>query len=371
MIPVTYQILTNLNCNLDCHYCYERKNPRRNTPEDIELFLEKVFHRDKDKDAEVHVEIIGGESLMYPALVDCAYSKARELAQEYGKTLRMSISTNGTLLGKPEVREVLLKHRQFLNIGISIDGPKDVHDANRIYVNGGGSYDEVVANLPWLFKHFCQPKLGVKATFTNETMERYAECVKHLFGLGFNEVAANLVYEEYADDSVILPQLMEVADFLVDHPHLNLLQLPRNAPIPTTIDPDNDRNYCGSCQFMECLGFDRKVYGCNRFCTMGERGVPVGILTDEEIVPINQTFKQEVINQWQEYPQECVECNLKATCASCAAAPYEEGDVRAYLAQKRMCGWTHAVVLARHYLTMKSKGGLIARSDCDAGKHPD
>lgn len=370
-IPLTYQVLTNLNCNLDCSYCYERKNSRRNTPEDIRLFLEILFKRDKEKDNEVVVDVIGGEPLLYPDLIEEVCGNAVRLSKEYDKKMYINISTNGTQFNREEVREVLLKYKDWINMGISIDGPKDVHDRNRILKDGSGSYDLIMENLPWLFKHFCKKKLGVKATFTNATMPRYAECVKHIFSLGFVEVGANLVYEEVSDSKVILPQLLEVADFLADNPGLVVQQLP--ATLIADDSAERNHNYCGSCEFMTCLGFDRKVYGCNRFCTMGDRGTPIGILSENGIEAINNGFVQEVINQWREYPDECMKCHYKMTCPSCAAAPYEEGDVKEYLNEKRMCGWTHAVVLARNYLAnkIKQKGGGIDTSTCCSGNHPD
>lgn len=365
-VTLTYQILLNLNCNLDCFYCYESKNSKVNKQEYIKDYLAYCFERDKEREADIVVDLIGGETLLYPNLVDFTCQEARFLAQQYDRKLTINISTNGTTLGREDVREVLLRHKRFLSMGISIDGPKDIHDKYRITNDGKGSYGTIVENLPWLFKHFCQSKLGVKATFTNETMHRYAEAVKHIFGLGFREVAANLVYEEIADGEVILPQLMEVAEYLAENPQLILQQMPRDMPIRRHLET-RSANYCGSCEFMTCLGFDGLVYGCNRFATMEEDRIS-GVLVDGVISPCNEEFVQEVINQWQEYPEECMECPVKMFCPSCVAAPYEEGDVKAYLAEKRMCEWTYSLSLARNYLySIKKEKQLVGKCDCSTG----
>jgi sulfatase maturation enzyme AslB (radical SAM superfamily) len=64
----------------------------------------------------------------------------------------------------------------------------------------------------------------------------------------------------------------------------------------------------------------------------------------------NKKLLDEVKIHYTLWPQECLECNLKPMCSSCAAACYEENKTpQEYFAEKRMCGWTHAVALAKLY----------------------
>lgn len=358
-IPMTYQILTNLNCNLACSYCYECRNNKVNTKEKITEFLQACFERDKDKDCTVFVELIGGESLLYPDLVDHIVNETIELSEKYGKKINgIGLSTNGTLLDKPEVQEVLLKHRRYINIGVSIDGPEDVHDKHRRYIDGRGSYKDIIKNLPWLFVNFPKCRVGVKATFNHETADRYAESVIHLIELGFRKISANFVFEEKVEGKPVLTQLLKIADYLIDNDLMDkveFFQLNR-------IDLKNfnifkfrqeDKNYCGSTVYMTCLGFDGKVYGCNRFCTMNKENMEIGELEDTNIKITNQKLIDEVACQYKLRPEECVKCELRNFCPTCAAAPYEEESVEEYLKEKRMCDWTYAISIVRHYCHLK------------------
>ena len=67
----TYQILTNLSCNLACTYCYEHKVNKNNNAQDIVDFLHACFDRDKDlpKTEGAIIDIIGGEPFMQPKLL--------------------------------------------------------------------------------------------------------------------------------------------------------------------------------------------------------------------------------------------------------------------------------------------------------------
>jgi radical SAM protein with 4Fe4S-binding SPASM domain len=66
---------------------------------------------------------------------------AREAANRRGKALRASIQTNGTTLGD-ELADFLAEYE--VAVGISLDGPQDVHDAARRFRNGNGSYERAV-----------------------------------------------------------------------------------------------------------------------------------------------------------------------------------------------------------------------------------
>ncbi|EAA6449770.1 hypothetical protein DRA23_26620, partial [Salmonella enterica subsp. enterica] len=104
----TYQVVTNLSCNLDCEYCYERKYPRNNKAADIVDFLHACFERDKDiPNIDVIIDIIGGEPFMQPKLLLAAFETAEQLCKEHNRPYMFSISTNGTLLDRPLNREIV------------------------------------------------------------------------------------------------------------------------------------------------------------------------------------------------------------------------------------------------------------------------
>lgn len=385
----TYQMVTNLSCNLDCEYCYERKNTRANTPESIVNFVKGCFNADRNNDEieEVYLDFIGGESFMRPDLVECALETAVELAERDSRRLFISISSNGTLFHKPRVQDLIERYGHMMSIGISIDGPAEIHDRYRVFTSDrSGSYDSIIENLKYIDGKVFD--LGFKATFTKETLPRYAESMKHIIDIcdtlkgGFTVVAGNVIFEDVLDKEMapgIANQFIEIIDYWIEKGFHKRYGAELAHIIPSVgfgdaafsvervkmlnevkLDemdehfPDHRRAYCGAVSAMRCLGFDDKVYGCNRFMTSFPENAVVAKLEGDVLVPVESNLGKEIANQFDDYPEECQRCPIKMACGSCAAAPYEEdnGDKEArgrYHAAKRQCGWTFAKVLAAEY----------------------
>jgi uncharacterized protein len=64
-----------------------------------------------------------------------------------GIDLHINIQTNGTLLNEDWIK-AFMEHD--VEVGISIDGPKKVHDVSRVDLKGWGSYDRVIRGLSLL-----------------------------------------------------------------------------------------------------------------------------------------------------------------------------------------------------------------------------
>jgi uncharacterized protein len=96
---------------------------------------------------EVAVAWQGGE----PTLMGVEFfRRSVELAERYlkpGQRAIYTIQTNGTLLDE-EWAEFFKQH-EFL-VGISIDGPRELHDAYRVNKGGSGSFDQVMGGLAHL-----------------------------------------------------------------------------------------------------------------------------------------------------------------------------------------------------------------------------
>ena len=114
-------------CNLACQYCYYLNKERHEEMSDelLDMFIRQYL------EAQTQPEVLftwhGGEPLLRPISF---YQKALRMQQRYarGRTIDNCLQTNGTLITK-EWCEFFHDNR-FL-IGISIDGPQDLHDAYR------------------------------------------------------------------------------------------------------------------------------------------------------------------------------------------------------------------------------------------------
>jgi hypothetical protein len=77
----------------------------------------------------------------------------------------------------------------------------------------------------------------------------------------------------------------------------------------------------------------------------------------------NKELMKEVENQYTNWPEECSNCNLQMMCSSCAAACYEEDKTpKEYFAEKRMCGWTHALAIAKLYFQKRLEDKSLSQN---------
>ncbi|MFZ0325335.1 MAG: anaerobic sulfatase maturase [Actinomycetes bacterium] len=141
---------TGAICNLDCSYCFflskEMLYPGsrfRMADELLDTYLEQLIEAHGDA-PEVMIAWQGGEPTMMG--VDF-FRRSVELTQRHlrpGQRAVYTIQTNGTLIDD-EWAAFFLEH-DFL-VGISIDGPRDMHDAYRVNKGGKGSFDQVMRGL--------------------------------------------------------------------------------------------------------------------------------------------------------------------------------------------------------------------------------
>ena len=159
-------------CNLNCEYCFYLEKQA--------LFAADEKYRMSDKVLSAFitnyitsqptpvVEFVwqGGE----PTLLGIDFFKrVIDLQKPFAaqKTITNSLQTNGTLLTDEWCS--FLKKNNFM-VGISLDGPKEVHDRYRRDRKGNGSFDQVMRGLRLLQKH--KVEYNVLACVARDTAKR-------------------------------------------------------------------------------------------------------------------------------------------------------------------------------------------------------
>lgn len=134
-------------CNLECHYCYytkKRYDFQRQVSKMPDALLERYIlqHIEASPGDIVRFSWHGGE----PTLLGTAYfEKIVEIQRKYtpaGKTVLNGIQTNGTLLDENWCR--FLKREKF-TVGLSIDGPAELHNIHRVNSGQEPTHDRVMA----------------------------------------------------------------------------------------------------------------------------------------------------------------------------------------------------------------------------------
>ncbi len=135
-------------CNLDCHYCYYldkaiQYGGRQAMMSDelLETYIRQYIEAN-DVD-EVSFCWHGGEPLLLG--VDF-YRKAMALERKYanGKRMINTLQTNGTLVNEEWCE--LFHDNNFL-VGLSLDGPEDIHDAFRLTKGGRPTFARVMQTV--------------------------------------------------------------------------------------------------------------------------------------------------------------------------------------------------------------------------------
>lgn len=142
-------------CNLDCRYCFylEKEELYPDTrkwrmPDDVLESYIRQYITQQDV-PEVSFAWQGGE----PTLLGVDFFRRVvevQKAHANGKVIHNALQTNGTLLD--DEWGAFLRENQFL-VGLSVDGPEELHDLNRVDKKGVGTYRQVMAGLRTLKKH--------------------------------------------------------------------------------------------------------------------------------------------------------------------------------------------------------------------------
>ncbi|MRR58638.1 MAG: anaerobic sulfatase maturase [Deltaproteobacteria bacterium] len=167
-------------CNLECAYCFYLEKQAlysacadcRMTDEVLEHFIRSYIEAQPTPVVEFVWQ--GGE----PTLLGLDFfRRVIELQRPLTgrKTITNSLQTNGTLLDDKWCR--FLKQYNFM-VGISLDGPKEIHDRYRRDRRGNGTFDAVLRGLKLLQKH--EVEYNVMASVARETASRPLE-VYHFF----------------------------------------------------------------------------------------------------------------------------------------------------------------------------------------------
>ncbi len=151
-------------CNLRCKYCVfsgaycgQRVHGSATMSLDtamrgIDQFIARTGKTLQNPEKKLSIGFYGGEPLLAFDLIREVLDRVHgaEYSQLAGR-LTHSITTNGTLLDEEKV-EVLVKYG--VSMQVSLDGPQELHDRNRVWPDGSGTFGAVVRNLEGACQRF-------------------------------------------------------------------------------------------------------------------------------------------------------------------------------------------------------------------------
>lgn len=175
-------------CNLNCTYCYvpNRQDKAVMDPATLEAAISKVLRSELVR-GQVEFLWHAGEPL---AAGRAHYENAVALIDRYrpkGLDVLKSIQTNGTLIDDWWCRFFIEQH---FSIGLSVDGPAELHDASRVNWAGKGSHVRVMAGFRKLVAHGIVP--GAICVLRRESLQFADEIFDFFVQNGFRSVGFNV-----------------------------------------------------------------------------------------------------------------------------------------------------------------------------------
>jgi uncharacterized protein len=152
-------------CNLNCSYCYMfnggdlsyRRRPAIMSTETVDAMMSRVVTHCRRHNLSKFTFILhGGEPLLAPKSFYRYFVERARTALADKVEPRFALQTNGTLISK---EWCLLFLELGIGIGVSLDGPKDINDRQRLDHKGRGSFDRVLAGWDLAVSYGLKPGL--------------------------------------------------------------------------------------------------------------------------------------------------------------------------------------------------------------------
>jgi len=295
------------DCNLSCIYCYQKHNTKHRMSYDTaKKCIDWIFHNIPDYAEGVEIGFIGGEPLLEFDLLKNIVSYTCN--KYHGKDFIFFLTTNGTVLND-EMKEWFSIRKNCFVLGLSLDGARETHNANRC-----GSFDMI--DFDFFLNNW--PEQGVKMTLSEFSLSNLANDIKFIHSLGFKRITGVNFAESYFNWSkdeyigILISQLEELVKFYVDNDFLEINQmLGANLHI-CEIKNKEKKKWCGIGVGTIFFDTDGKRYPCPFVTPM--------TFSEAEL---NDILTTDFYNEPYFVEDFCFnECYIYPICPTCAGANY-------------------------------------------------
>lgn len=216
-------------CNIDCRYCYlpNRQSTQQIRMETVSGIARMVFSSKHVGNPLLVLWHCGEPFTLTPAFYEEAFATIAR-ANHKSIAIRHSLQTNGTLIDQ-EWCDLIARHD--IQIGISVDGPAFLNDAQRVDRAGRGTFDRVARGMR-LFRENGIP-LYLLMVLTRESLQHADAIWQFLLDQEVRGVAFNVEQAKAHNTTSGLAELEDAFD-LCKRFFGRLRELQRHSPV--TID---------------------------------------------------------------------------------------------------------------------------------------
>lgn len=318
--PVVKAMCLNIahDCNLKCNYCFASQGDfggqRMLMPYEIGKKALDLLVKLSENRRNLEVDFFGGEPLMNFEVVKKLVEYGRSIEKEYNKNFRFTMTTNGVLLDDDTIDFI---NEHFVNVVLSIDGRKEIHDNMRRTNNDKGSYDLVVEKFKETVKRRKGETYFARGTFTNKNLD-FVNDVLHMRDLGFKSISIEPVVTEPTEEYALREEHIERINKEYEKLALEYLKASKNEDDKFNFFHFNIDLDKGPCLYKKMSGCgagteylavtpDGDLYPCHQF--VGDEDFIIGDvekgITNDKIYNLFEntgiTTKEKCTNCWAKY----------------------------------------------------------------------
>lgn len=318
----SYIVKVSGDCNLFCPYCYHFKERCRKKYTVLALNLLEDFMRQAVEYSPKRVWFIwhGGEPLFAGyAYFEKIVEIQAELTEQYGTKFRNSIQTNGTLITK-RWAEFFKKHN--FGVGVSLDGFESLHNINRIYQKGAGSFQQVMRGVRLLRDVGIHP--SAICVITKDSLGNERKLFDFFIENGFLSFEFSPCAEIENDSGEIMPNSItdeEFGDFMVkmfdiwiehDDPKIRIRYF-QNVLDGLLGKRPKSCTFNGSCGKFVTITDSGVLLPCDNF--IGNPELTFGRIQDHSLTTLlNGQIRQTFFTQANIIRSECSTCEFLHAC---------------------------------------------------------
>ncbi|OPJ64168.1 radical SAM/SPASM domain-containing protein [Clostridium oryzae] len=299
-----FTVWTTDFCNLHCRYCYEGEKTCFGNMNDYfqDLTLKSIKKSISQSDDNKHIiRFHGGEPLLNFKLIKRFVDDIEEFKGNL--QIKYEMTTNGTVWNE-EIDNFFRKYRKAFEgyISISIDGDKNIHNRNRVFGDGNGSFNIVIETAKKMLSIF--KNLRCRMTITPNNVEDMFENTVYIKNLGFENIASafDLFSKEWNEECIEIIQNQQ--EKIIDYWYKNNLKI----VVSTVYDIQKQKRAVGICSPSVNYYPDGFIYPCT--FVAGREKFNIGTIENGIDSDKLQCIKDISIKD----NSKCIRCNNKRAC---------------------------------------------------------
>lgn len=182
-----HMMVLTLKCSNDCRYCQVSAENEEASEYDMTIDVaEKIIDIILQSPSHfIKIEFQGGEPTLNWNTLAHAVLYAEELNKTHHKSLDFVVCTNLITITEEQLHFLNDHH---IHISTSLDGPKPIHDKNRVLKNGKGTYDTFIKNLSLARNILGDNQVNALMTTTSDNAHRLNEVIDEYIKHDFNGI---------------------------------------------------------------------------------------------------------------------------------------------------------------------------------------